>query len=889
MYSFIFDHMNKYHAISFIVILAGFFLLSTAASAQGIDRKMDAFVPEIKQWDEHSVIVKYKSSLSLFQETTDFASPFTARKVKKLDAGLKLAVVSDKARSMDDLKNEYEENPEVEYVEPNYIQYFQTTPNDTHFSKLWGMNNTGQVVDSVAGTADADIDAPEAWSMGTGSSAVTVAVIDSGIATEHPDLAGNLVAGYDFVNSDSTPEDLNNHGTHVAGAIGAIGNNSAGVAGVNWNAKIMPLRVFDENGSGTVANFILALDYAVSHGVKIVNYSGGGTSGGQAQYDAIAEARASGVLVVVAAGNAANNNDGITDYYPCNHNLDNIICVAATDQDDALASFSNYGAISVDVAAPGVNVYSTVPFVPFTEDFSDAVTPGFTGTQFTSSGTDNYWMTYEDLGNNAAYGDTNFYPYQSNSNGILTSNSINTSGSDIVYLQYDYLVESEFDAGCTQDYLLVQVYNGSTWIEVHRYCGAQVSGTELVDISSYKNAAMKVRFQWVTNASSNNYFGAGVDSVKILTPDAATGSYAFMDGTSMATPHVTGLAALIKSVKPTYTYSQIRSAILANGDSLASLDGTTVTGKRINAHNTLKSFDTTNPTGTIRIENGSVYTTSNFVDLNLTWSDVGYGVQYARYSNNGTAWTSWQNAASTISNWSLTSPLYGGSSTEGNKIVFVQFRDEAGNASSKKSDLIYYDHTAPSGSLSINTGASYTRAASVNLNLTASDAKSGLSAVRYSNNNRKWTSWLAYTQTKSWNLINTSTGGTTANGTKTVYVLLKDKAGNSATITDTIIYDNVQPSGTVIIEGGASRTSSYYVDLTFSGSDNIGVRYMRISSDGMHWTSWIDYATTYNSWNLSNSTFGGSLAKGTRFVYAQFRDSAGNFGATTAHDSIIIR
>ncbi len=381
---------------------------------------------------------------------------------------LNMAVLKSATSTAAELIKQLRDDPLVEYAEPNFRQHLQTVPNDTEFSKLWGMNNTGQTVNGVAGTADADIDAPEAWNTSTGSTAVTVAVIDSGVSSGHPDLAGNLVAGYDFVDSDSTPEDFNDHGTHVAGAISAVGNNAAGVTGVNWNVKIMPLRVADATGSILNSNFILALNYAVAQGVKIVNYSAGGSGYSQSAYDAIANARNSGVLIMAAAGNSANNNDGGLHFYPSDYTLDNIVSVAATDQNDALASFSNYGATSVDVAAPGVNIYSTVPFRAFSENFNGATTPGFTGTQFTASGTNNYWMT-EGPGDIAAYGDTNLYPYQNDSNGILTSSIVDTSSYTTVYLQYDFAVESEFDASCTKDYLLVEVYTGSVWTEVrHR-------------------------------------------------------------------------------------------------------------------------------------------------------------------------------------------------------------------------------------------------------------------------------------------------------------------------------------------------------------------------------------------------------------------------------------
>ena len=208
-----------------------------------------------------------------------------------------------------------------------------------------------------AGKAGADINAPEAWDILQGSS-VIVAVIDSGIDSNHPDIAANLIAGYDFVENDNIPNDLNGHGTHVAGIIGAVGNNATGITGVSWSVKIMPLKVLDQNGEGAYCYIIEAIDYAVQHNARIINMSFSGPDFSQSLYDSIASYP--NVLFVAAAGNEITNND-LTPSYPANFDLANIISVAATDQTDNLAYFSNYGLTSVDVAAPGANILSTIP------------------------------------------------------------------------------------------------------------------------------------------------------------------------------------------------------------------------------------------------------------------------------------------------------------------------------------------------------------------------------------------------------------------------------------------------------------------------------------------------------------------------------------------------
>lgn len=265
----------------------------------------------------------------------------------------------------------------VVYAEPNYVVSAAVIPDDPRFAELYGLNNTGQ----TGGTVDADIDAPEAWDSQTGLD-VVVAVIDTGLDYNHEDIVGNVwsnpgevpgngidddnngyiddTRGWDFVNNDNDPADDNGHGTHVSGTIAAVGNNGIGVAGVNWSARIMPLKFLSARGSGTTADAISALDYAVMMGARISSNSWGGGAFSQALYDSIAAAQAAGHLFVAAAGNDGVDTD-ITPSYPASYDLDNIVSVAATDDNDALASFSNFGAVTVDLGAPGVSILSTTP------------------------------------------------------------------------------------------------------------------------------------------------------------------------------------------------------------------------------------------------------------------------------------------------------------------------------------------------------------------------------------------------------------------------------------------------------------------------------------------------------------------------------------------------
>lgn len=266
----------------------------------------------------------------------------------------------------------------VRYAEPNHFVYAAGIPNDPQFSWLWGMHNTGQMVNGDPGVANADIDAPAAWDVFTGDPNMVVAVLDTGVNYLHPELAGNMwsnpgeipangvdddengyvddVHGWDFWNNDGNPMDDHGHGTFCAGVIGARGNNGIGIAGVNWRCKIMALKFFSGSIQATIEGAVAAIDYAVSNGARVSSnswYAGASL----ALEDAVDSAHAAGHLIVAAAANFATNND-LIPYYPASYAHDNVIAVGGSTNDDELASFSNYGAVSVDLLAPAVNVYS---------------------------------------------------------------------------------------------------------------------------------------------------------------------------------------------------------------------------------------------------------------------------------------------------------------------------------------------------------------------------------------------------------------------------------------------------------------------------------------------------------------------------------------------------
>ena len=363
-----------------ILTLATWLFISVTQVLALEDMKSGRQKQQKKNYKEGELIVKFKPGVS--KEIRDrIHIRHGSEKIKDFRLLNIHHIKPKKHMSTEEAIALYQAEPHVEYAEPNYLLTIQAIPNDSYFSYLWNLYNSGQ----TGGTPGADIDALRAWDMTTGSNNVVVAVIDTGVDYNHPDLSENIwvnlaeyngasgvdddgngyvddIRGINTYDSNSNPMDDHGHGTHIAGIIGAAGNNSMGITGVNWNVKIIPCKFLGSDGYGYTDGAIGCLEYIRTlkdRGVNIIatNNSWGGGGYSQALYDAIDAQRKSDILFVAAAGNDNIDNDQY-DFYPAGYSLPNLLSVAAMDPNDTKAWFSNYGRRTVHVGAPGTDIVS---------------------------------------------------------------------------------------------------------------------------------------------------------------------------------------------------------------------------------------------------------------------------------------------------------------------------------------------------------------------------------------------------------------------------------------------------------------------------------------------------------------------------------------------------
>jgi subtilisin family serine protease len=523
---------------------------------------------------------------------------------------------------------ELEGDPAVAVVERDGYSAPAAPPDDPLLGQLWGLRNTGVGIGGFSGAvAGDDIDAEGAWARTVGDPATVIADIDSGYRFEHPDLAnvawdnpgetsngvdddGNGVVddlhGADFVGANGeapsidgnpTDDDLlsGGHGVHTAGTIGAEGDNGVGITGVAQDARLMPLRVCSrfaatEDSRCPNSAIVAAINYAGTKGARVANMSLTSTAFSQVEVNALAANPT--VLFVIAAGNDGVDNDSAA-HYPCDFEpqtqasppvpgaIDNVVCVAATNQADQLAGFSDWGASSVDLGAPGTEILSSYPFVePFAEDFEvDDISSQWPATGFDGGfdRTDEAPLTSfgltDEIGAPApeTERETTSEAIALPANGgckLSQTRRVVLAGSE--HFRYSVLLDGVEKA-------------------VAEPVSSPVPGLErrFIELPAAFKAggSVQVRFRFTTAAAPANESGVWLDDLSIYCAQAIgqASGYGFLQGTSMAAPQVSGAAGLLFSVKPTATVTEVRTALLASVDGSPSLEGQTVSGGRLDA------------------------------------------------------------------------------------------------------------------------------------------------------------------------------------------------------------------------------------------------------------------------------------------------------------------
>jgi thermitase len=617
--------MNRKHFI--IGICIG--LLALSAPAVAADLSISPTRPTRPAFVEGEILIKFKPGVDVSQQQ-QIASAFAVKPQQPFGKQKRMMhLILPKGQSVQQAIATYQADPAVEYAQPNYIYHATAIPDDLDYGQLWGLKNIGQTIQNPVyannnpGSSGADIDAELAWDEITDCSTTIVAVLDTGIDYTHQDLATNMWDGtssgypnhgYDFVDDDNDPRPVGadeHHGTHVAGTIGAVGNNARGTTGVCWQAQIMSVRVLDANGAlGTSLQLFNGIKFATDQGAHVINMSlGGEIPFDQTASDAISYARDHDVIVIVAAGNGGldgigDNNDGggddgdpSTRFYPCAFSQDNLVCVAALDQAYQLTTFSNYGSLSVDLGAPGANVLSTFPGQSFTNLLNGGWTTnnGRWATTLCNFGAGAYRMLVNP---------TDWCPplssYTPNANDQVYR-TLNLSSADAAELSYLAFVdvETNFDFFVTAyDNAGGNPFDGANDTVLQSTTIAQANTIYALsfthNLAGCRSASCTLGFQ-LTSDPSIQRSGIGIFDLTVNTLELGANFYQKFNGTSMASPHVAGIAALVRAYNPDYTYRDTVAALKNGGEARSLLAGKTTSGKAANAMGSLSYINP--PTG----------------------------------------------------------------------------------------------------------------------------------------------------------------------------------------------------------------------------------------------------------------------------------------------------
>ncbi|MGI8632495.1 MAG: S8 family serine peptidase [Solirubrobacterales bacterium] len=512
----------------------------------------------------------------------------------------------------------------VAWAEPNRRWRLSGVPNDPRLGEQWALRNTGQPILGVLGSPGADIRASAAWSLTRGSGRVIVAVVDSGVAWRHPDLAPSIwsntgevagngvdddrngyvddVRGYDVWDKDPDPSDPVGHGTHIAGTIGAVGDNAIGVSGVAQRVRLMPVRVTDRFGSLTTVEVVEGFTYAAANGARIVNASFGGEGRSRA-VEAVVR-RYPDTLFFVPAGNERLNVDA-QPTYPCALTEPNIVCVAASDQRDRLSAFSSYGDRTVDLAAPGESILGPSPHTAtaFADDIEDG------GARWQFEGT--FAASPEARSQGAlALSDSPGGPYAVNTTSTATlRDGLDLRGGEGCVLR----TRADIDIDPDDTFMIEASADGVGWQQLAEYTNvtsrddlavAQFVSlpTDLATETTNFDGRTGVRVRYAVRADGTPEGADGVHLDEIAVECQANGGfsgsdYGYRDGTSFAAPHAAGVAALIADHIPGDGPERIVERLTGGADAVTGLRGRTASG-RLDAR---ASLDTRGPTARARL------------------------------------------------------------------------------------------------------------------------------------------------------------------------------------------------------------------------------------------------------------------------------------------------
>lgn len=570
------------------------------------------FIPVQSPLDTHSILVKYNTSVTNeIQAINDINSGIHAETVRDYSVfglpGLYLVQIPEEMSTVDSLSY-YQNQTGVEYVEPDYPIRFLKLPNDPDFQNQWGLFNAGQIYKTniSPGVPGADLKASDAWDISVGSKQVVIAVLDTGIDYYHPDLSGNLwtdpvtgAHGYNVLDGTYNPLDLWGHGTHCAGIIGSVGNNSIGGSGVCWNVSIMGVKI-GQMWEGRMSDSIAGILWAGQHDADIISCSWGDSANSRALEEAISMTPA---LFVCAAGNNGRDLDK-EPYYPAAYDLPNVLSVAATDPHDSLADFSNYGAHTVDVGSPGVDIYSTWKGQSGAEPFWYDPLTSLANWSYQGDwhlDTIHYNSSPSSAAINISFKDPVLIPY------FVLNKPVNLSGHTRPVFQFGY--DGIFWPSALKMSVDACVDNEFNWKRIGYWSAGFFSfDTISCDIpEEFIGKSILVRFgiqQQYPPEGENKTIPVRIDDIRFSEKtDAYTPSYRYLDGTSMAAPGVSGVAGLVKSVQPNLSPGELRNILIKTVDPKPSLQGKTLSGGRVNASAAARYSNTTS-SGEIPLEPG---------------------------------------------------------------------------------------------------------------------------------------------------------------------------------------------------------------------------------------------------------------------------------------------